>query len=166
MSRTVIQHLEHLHRLLRSAQETALRENGLNPARWAVFSCLSERMDATGGELAQWSRVMPQTMFRTLERMETQGLVLRPGPVGPGHARRARISRKGTVLLERVQARLVDVEHQMLSQFDSEHADLFVQYLEECAARLERMPRRRHGPLSAGRRRPTAAAAVSRRAGP
>jgi DNA-binding MarR family transcriptional regulator len=138
--RSVIPHLEHVHRLLRSSRDGVLRANGLNPARWAVLTRLSERMDAAGGELAQWSRVKHQTMFRTLERMEVRGLIERPGPVGPGFARRARITRKGTVLLESCQAALVEVEHHMLSRFDAEHADRFVQYLEECAARLERMP--------------------------
>lgn len=140
MPRTIIQHLEHLHRLIRSARDTVLRANGLNPARWAVLTYLSEHLDAGGGELAQWSRVKHQTMARTLERMDTKGLIERPGPVGPGYARRARITRKGTVLLERCQAALVDIEHHMLSRFDAEQADLLVQFLEECATRLERMP--------------------------
>jgi len=138
--RTVVQHLEHLHRLLRSSRDGVLRTYGLNPARWAVLTYLNEHMDAGGGELAQWSRVTHQTMFRTLERMEAKELIERPGPVGPGYARRARIGRRGTILLERCQAALVHLEHHMLSRFDAEQADLLVQFLEECAARLERMP--------------------------
>jgi DNA-binding MarR family transcriptional regulator len=73
-------------------------------------------------------------MDKALEGLERAGLLGRPGPVGPGYARRVRLTRAGTVLVERCRAPLLDIEHLMLQRFSAEPVDLLQQFLKECAA--------------------------------
>ena len=141
MASTVTEHLETLRGLLRGHRDPILRANGLNSAQYAALAQLTDGATRTCGELAGRIGVRHQGMQMTLDRLERKGLVERPGPVGPGFARRASLTRRGCEIVERCSAAFVQTEHWMLARFDAELADTFVQCLEECADRLRKWPR-------------------------
>ena len=140
MPRHLIEDLDDLARLLRSGREALLRAARLNPSRFLVLRTLADRPEISGGELARASGVRYQTMNETLDGLELAGLIERPGPVGPGYVRRAWLTRRGTVLVERCRAALTEIEHHMLQRFSAEQVDLFRQFLEECTLQLRRLP--------------------------
>jgi len=146
VQRPILEEFDDLARLVRREREECLRALGLSSARYAILRALSDRPESSGSELAQKSAVRYQTMDEALEGLERAGLLERPGPVGPGYARRVRLTRAGTVLVERCRAALLEIEHLMLQRFSTEQVDLLQQFLEECAAQLRRAPRPAPGP--------------------
>ena len=137
--------------------EPLVRRFGLTGAGYFVLTSLADHAQTSSGELAQASGVRYQTMNETLDRLEKAGLIERPGPVGPGFVRRAWLTRRGTVVVERCRAALTEVEHHMLRRFSAEQVDLLQQFLEECSLQLRRLPRPRPLPCrleEAHQRRP------------
>lgn len=143
MARPVMERVELLHAQFRSHRQRWVRANGLTAAQYTALACLAGQFDAGGGELARLAGVRPQTMQRTLACLERKRLIERPGPVGPGYARRASVTRRGKVIVERCRAAFLELEHLMLARFTPDLADTFDQCLEECSLQLQKLPRDR-----------------------
>lgn len=155
MPGTVSDQLEDLHGLLRGHRQPLLRKLGLTSAEYAALAQLRDGVARACGEMASRIGVRHQTMQTTLDGVERKGLIERAPPVGPGYARRAWLSRRGSEVVEHCRSAFLELEHRMLARFDAELADTFVQCLEECAARLRwwtRPAAARARARSAGRR--------------
>lgn len=154
MSRTLLEQLEDLSRLVRTRRDEVLHSARLNSARYLVLRNLADQPRTSSAELALASGVRHQTMHETMDGLERAGLLERPGPVGPGSVRRAWLTRRGTVAIEQCRAALTEIEHAMLRRFTAEQVDLFQQFLDECTLQLRRLPRSRSGSRPGPRTRP------------
>jgi DNA-binding MarR family transcriptional regulator len=143
MPATVTERIEMLHGLIRGHTATIVRAHGLTPALYASLAHIFEFPDVAASELTHMDGVRHQTMHWRLDSLERRGLIERPGPTGPAFARRIRLSRSGTALVERCRAALLDVEHRMLARFGPPLVDTLAQCLDECAAQLQKLPRPR-----------------------
>jgi len=135
-----IDQIELIHGLIRGHRELAARTLGISSAQYAALLQLTGGAARSCGEIAGRCGVRHQTMQATLDALEKHGLIERKGPVGPGFARRAWLSRRGSEVIERCQAVLLQLEHFMLARFTAETADTFDACLEECAAQLRKWP--------------------------
>jgi DNA-binding MarR family transcriptional regulator len=107
-----------MDRVVRRAINDVVRTCGLSVNQYSTLSVLARRSGLSNAQLARRSLVSPQSMNEVLLALEERGLVKRNAHPEHGRILQTRLTAKGRNLLAKCDARVQEVEEQMLSNLN------------------------------------------------
>lgn len=122
---------------LRHAMDTALAEEGLSMAQYAVLAALTRNVELTNAELARSCFVTPQTMIRIVTTLDDCGWIERRPD--PSNARRIlnTITSAGRKSIAHADDVADDVDRRMVGGLSPTDEAKFRSYLHHCLGNLE-----------------------------
>jgi len=123
---------------LRTTLDSALAEQDLTTAQYAVLYHLARSPGVSSAELARLSFVTPQTMIRLVRGLERKRfLVRRPSPKNP-HFLESRLTKDGAGALRRAQRQVDTIHERMLGSLSRSESEQLAAWLTHLAEQLER----------------------------
>ncbi|MGF1777551.1 MarR family winged helix-turn-helix transcriptional regulator [Vibrio nomapromontoriensis] len=113
-----------------------LKEKGLTLALWPTLMCLWEKEGMTQREIAQTSKVESSTTTRTLDKLETLGLVERQPDPESRRSFRIFLTAEGRALKSEVIHLPVEVNQQMLSSLNPDEQKTIIGLLQKMVAQV------------------------------
>uniref|UniRef100_A0A1S7LC76 Transcriptional regulator, MarR family n=1 Tax=Magnetococcus massalia (strain MO-1) TaxID=451514 RepID=A0A1S7LC76_MAGMO len=107
--------LKQAQHALRKLLDQRLKPYGLTVPQVTVLNVISREPGASNARLARLSFITPQSMQGVLVNLERKGLIQRSPDPEHGRIRQTTLTEEGVVLLNQVQATVMEVE-QMLRQ--------------------------------------------------
>lgn len=122
---------------LRLAMEEALRPLGMTITHYSCLELLAQRPGLSNSELARGTFVTRQSMNVLLQRLEKDGIVIRPPSAATGRALPAELTDRGRERLAGASAAVKQVEDAMLSGLTKPAQDQLRTHLRSCVDALE-----------------------------
>ena len=113
-----------------------LKEKGLTLALWPTLMCLWEKEGMTQREIAQTSKVESSTTTRTLDKLETLGLVERQADPESRRSFRIFLTEEGRALKHEVIHLPVEVNQLMLSSLTVDEQKTMIGLLQKMVAKV------------------------------
>lgn len=113
-----------------------LKDNGLTLALWPTLMCLWEKEGVTQREIAQMSKVESSTTTRTLDKLETLGLVERKPDPESRRSFRIYLTDEGKALKDRVIHLPVEVNRELLEDLDSAEQATLISLLQKLVDKI------------------------------
>ncbi|GAL17680.1 transcriptional regulator MarR family [Vibrio maritimus] len=113
-----------------------LKDNGLTLALWPTLMCLWEKEGVTQREIAQMSKVESSTTTRTLDKLETLGLVERKPDPESRRSFRIYLTDEGKALKDKVIHLPVEVNRELLEDLDSAEQATLISLLQKLVDKL------------------------------
>jgi len=132
--------VKRVHADLRAEQDAVLGARGLTAPQYAVLAALERRPGSSSAQLARWSFVTPQTMFRIVENLEAVGLLSRRPHPAHGKVLQTFLTPPGARLVASCHAEVDAVEARMLRGLSAPGRATLRKLLVSCAASLEGRP--------------------------
>lgn len=113
-----------------------LKDNGLTLALWPTLMCLWEKEGVTQREIAQMSKVESSTTTRTLDKLETLGLVERKPDPESRRSFRIYLTDDGKALKNKVIHLPVEVNRELLEDLDSAEQATLISLLQKLVDKI------------------------------
>ncbi|WP_394150174.1 MarR family winged helix-turn-helix transcriptional regulator [Vibrio maritimus] len=113
-----------------------LKDNGLTLALWPTLMCLWEKEGVTQREIAQMSKVESSTTTRTLDKLETLGLVERKPNPESRRSFRIYLTDEGKALKDKVIHLPVEVNRELLEDLDSAEQATLISLLQKLVDKI------------------------------
>ncbi|WP_234497217.1 MarR family winged helix-turn-helix transcriptional regulator [Vibrio maritimus] len=113
-----------------------LKDNGLTLALWPTLMCLWEKEGVTQREIAQMSKVESSTTTRTLDKLETLGLVERKPDPESRRSFRIYLTDEGKALKDKVIHLPVEVNRELLEDLDSAEQATLISLLQKLVDKI------------------------------
>ncbi len=117
-----------IHRYNQTAQ-AAMSQHGVTIPKMRVLAALAAQGDLTVNELTVFAVAEQSTMSRTLDQMETSGLVTRKTSGRDNRVRVISVTRKGLNLYERIWPDMLDAEASLFKGLDEATRTTFLKTL-------------------------------------
>jgi DNA-binding MarR family transcriptional regulator len=125
-----------LDRVVRRAIADSVKSHGLSVNQYTTLSVLDRRRGLSNAQLARRSLVSPQSANEVLLALEDLGLVQRRAHPDHGRILQTRLTAKGRRILAFCDAKVADVEADMVGQLSTSQQTALRQALIECVHRL------------------------------
>jgi DNA-binding MarR family transcriptional regulator len=113
-----------------------LKEKGLTLALWPTLMCLWEKEGINQREIAQMSKVESSTTTRTIDKLETLGLVERQPDPDSRRSFKIYLTEEGRALKKEVIHLPLEVNQQLLDPLTEQEQTIMVQLLQKLVAKL------------------------------
>lgn len=124
-------------RLWRAEIDRRLAAFGLTESRWLTLLHLSRRAEAaTQRELAEAVGVRGPTLVRTLDRLETEGLIERRTEAGDRRTKSVHLRAEAAPVLERIETTLAAVRAEIFSDLSHAEVATCLKVFEQIAGKL------------------------------
>ncbi|MGR5285199.1 MarR family winged helix-turn-helix transcriptional regulator [Vibrio maritimus] len=113
-----------------------LKEKGLTLALWPTLMCLWEKEGINQREIAQMSKVESSTTTRTIDKLETLGLVERQPDPESRRSFKIYLTEEGRALKKEVIHLPLEVNQQLLAALTDKEQATMIQLLQKLVAKL------------------------------
>ncbi|MGF1773294.1 MarR family transcriptional regulator [Vibrio wakamikoensis] len=113
-----------------------LKEKGLTLALWPTLMCLWEKEGINQREIAQMSKVESSTTTRTIDKLETLGLVERQPDPDSRRSFKIYLTEEGRALKKEVIHLPLEVNQQLLNPLTKQEQATMVQLLQKLVGKI------------------------------